>query len=170
MLPRTTFKQPARPERQPRAWPGVQTFAPTADMRIPITAQPKTTAKRNPHLLTMARGQPCLLMVPPCFSHRTDTTVAAHSNWAIHGKAKGRKADDCYVIYSCVACHSWLDTGSATKAQKQAAFMAGHFRQVLVWRQIAGDATAPAKDRAAALWALEHLGAWPETTTFEGTP
>jgi hypothetical protein len=123
--------------------------------------QPKTAQHRNRHLLDMARGQQCLLMVPACCNHRTDTTVAAHSNWAIHGKAGARKADDQYSVWSCSSCHTWLDAGRFTKAHKQAVFMAGHLRQVLAWRQIAGDSRAPAADRNAAFWALEQLGALP---------
>jgi hypothetical protein len=158
MLQRRT--QP-KPERPARAWPGVQSFAPAVRCDGAAAVQPKSVQHRNRHLLDMARGQQCLLMVPACCNHRLDTTVAAHSNWAIHGKAGARKANDFYVVNSCACCHAWLDAGPATKAQKQAVFMAAHLRQVLAWRQIAGDSRAPSADRKATLWALEQLGALP---------
>lgn len=142
-------KWPARPSVKVRA--AIQTIADAC------TAQPKTQQHRNPRLLAMARNQSCLLLVPGCCNHRTDTTVAAHSNLGTHGKAKSRKADDFYSIASCSACHSWLDQGSASKAQKEIAFMAGHLRQVLAWRQIAGDAGAPAADRRAVTWKRARL-------------
>lgn len=34
---------------------------------------------------------------------------AAHSNFGIHGKAKGMKADDKYTIPLCHSCHGRLD-------------------------------------------------------------
>lgn len=121
---------------------------------------PKTEPKRNPHLLAMARGMPCLLRVPGVCSGSRDATVACHSNLSIHGKAGARKADDQYTVWGCAACHEWLDRGNATAAQKEAVFMAGHVRQVEAWRGI--DRHDPfIKDRNAARWALAELGAIP---------
>ena len=156
-----SFKQPAKPERTPRAWPGVQSFAPMPRCDDVQAIQPKTIQHRNPHLLAMARGKPCLLCVPGVCNGDSTTTVAAHSNWAVHGKAKGRKANDFYVVNACSACHTWLDQGPATKGQKQAVFLSGHLQQVLDWKLTAGETSAPPKDRAAALWALERLNALP---------
>jgi hypothetical protein len=123
--------------------------------------QPKPEPKRNSALLDMARGRPCLLLVPGICNHSLDTTCACHSNLSIHGKAGARKADDCYSAWGCSACHRWLDQGSATAAQKEAAFMGAHSRQVLAWRQIASDPSEPERFRRAARWALEQLGAMP---------
>jgi hypothetical protein len=128
---------------------------------------PKTAPYRDPALLEMACDRPCLLMIPAQCSHRTDTTVAAHSNFAEHGgKGKNRRADDCFSVWSCEACHiRWLDQpighGGPTKAQKEAAFMAAHARQVLAWRVIAMDPAEPERFRRAARRALEHLNATP---------
>lgn len=126
----------------------------------PGLIQPKTVQHRNPHLLSMARGMTCLLRVPGVCQGGTETTVAAHSNWAIHGKSGARKADDCYSVWSCAACHiGWLDQGKASKQDKQAAFMAGHVRQVEQWRLIATEPGAKPADKKAAAWALDLLNA-----------
>jgi hypothetical protein len=121
----------------------------------------KTEAYRDPVLLEMARGRPCLLMVPGLCCHRTDTTVAAHSNSQEHGKGMGRKADDCYSAWACVSCHVWLDQGKADAARRERAFMEGHARQVLAWRLIALDEKEPERFRRAARRALKQLGATP---------
>lgn len=34
---------------------------------------------------------------------------AAHSNFYMHGKAKGKKADDRYTVPLCHTCHQWFD-------------------------------------------------------------
>lgn len=130
-------------------------------------ADPKPEPYRDSALLEMARDRPCLLMVPGVCNHRTDTTVAAHSNFAAYGgKAKNRRADDCYSVWSCAACHiPWLDQpighDGPTKAQKEAAFMEAHLRQVLAWRQVAADPSEPERFRKAAQRALERLNATP---------
>lgn len=120
---------------------------------------PKPEAYRDPALLEMANGRPCLLMVPAVCNHRTDTTVAAHSNHQEHGKGMGRKADDCYVVDACSACHYWLDFGKAPAAQRDRAFMNGHALQVLTWRMRAMDPAEPERFRRAATRALQHLHA-----------
>jgi hypothetical protein len=154
MLQRRT--QP-KPERPARAWPGVQSFAPAVRCDSAAAVQPKSVQHRNRHLLDMARGQQCLLMVPACCNHRTDTTVAAHSNWAIHGKAGARKADDQFSVFACFACHNWLDPGGASSDQKLSAFMDAHARQVLAWQLIANSAGSTDADRKSAQWALDLL-------------
>lgn len=47
---------------------------------------PKEPRQRNPHLLKMAQGEPCLLRIPGVCNGDSDTTVAAHSNQSAHGK------------------------------------------------------------------------------------
>lgn len=123
---------------------------------------PKTAPYRSPALLEMARGRPCLLLVPGICNHRTDTTVAAHSNLAIHGKAGARKADDCYSVWACAACHAWLDQGPAPADVKELAFTLGHINQVQAWRVMASDSADSYRNRRAALDALEHLNAIPK--------
>ncbi len=119
----------------------------------------KSTALRNPHLLAMARGQDCNMRVPGICNRNPETVVAAHSNSHVHGKAKGRKADDCYVVYACSSCHSWLDQGygAIDKSMGAHTFENGMIRQVTQWAEICYDPTAKPKDRAAAKWALDCL-------------
>jgi hypothetical protein len=127
---------------------------------------PKSEPYRDPILLEMARGRPCLLMVPGICNHRLDTTAAAHSNLSIHGKAGSRKADDCYSVWCCAACHiPWLDQGKASAATKERAFMEAHARQVLAWRLVATDPSEPERFRRAARRALERLNAIPIPST-----
>jgi hypothetical protein len=118
---------------------------------------PKTSAYRDPALLEMARDRPCLLLVPGICNHRVDTTVAAHSNQSCHGKAGARKADDLFSCWSCAACHSWLDSSRADAFLKIRAFTEAHVRQIMAWKQIAADASEPARFRRAAARAVEAL-------------
>jgi hypothetical protein len=116
---------------------------------------------RDSALLEMARGRPCLLLVPGICNHRQDTTVACHSNLSVHGKAGARKADDQFSCWGCAACHEWLDRSGALAAIKEVAFMGAHSRQVLAWRMVAADAGEPERFRRAAQRALERLNATP---------
>lgn len=120
-------------------------------------AAPKTVARRNPALLELARGRQCLLLVPGVCCFNPATTVACHSNLSQHGKAGARKADDCYSVWGCVACHGWLDQGPAPGDQKRSAFMLALQRQVTEWGRIAFSADAGLRERNAALWALNQL-------------
>jgi hypothetical protein len=124
-------------------------------------ADPKSVERRNSALLALAKDRPCLLMIPAVCNHRTDSTVACHSNLSIHGKAGARKADDHYSVWGCAACHYWLDFGKAAAAQKEMAFMLAHARQALAWRLIARDRQEPVSARRAAQWALDLLNATP---------
>lgn len=132
-----------------------------ADCAGPAQACAKSEPHRNRHLLDMARGQRCLLRVPGVCIGGTDTTVACHSNLSAHGKAGARKADDEYHCAGCFACHTWLDAGPADATLKELAFMQAHLLQVEIWRAIVADQSQPAKDRAAAQWALDRLNASP---------
>lgn len=129
----------------------------------------KTTPYRNPALLEMARGRHCLMRIPGVCVGATETTVAAHSNLLAHGKGKGRKADDCYSVCSCFACHWWLDNGMASAEDKEVAFMTAHARQVLRWRFIANDPAEPPRFRRAALQVLAHLNATPLKLQADGS-
>lgn len=162
MLRTRPFTQKPKPDRAPPAWPGVQTgFVPATRADGAGEACPKPVEHRNPALLAMARGKRCLLQVPGVCNNNPATTVAAHSNWSIHGKSGARKADDMYVVNSCSACHTWLDQGPATKPVKLAVFMRAHLDQVLEWRRIVGDMSYTPKERKAAHWALCLLEASP---------
>lgn len=124
--------------------------------------QAKTTAFRDAALLEMARDRRCLLGVPlVCYGAVTETTVACHSNLSIHGKGKSRKADDCYSVWGCRGCHSWLDVGTAKADLKRMTFALAHIDQVQAWRVIAADPSEPERFRKAARRALDHLNATP---------
>lgn len=127
----------------------------------------KADTGRNPALLAMARGRPCLLRVPGVCQGGTETTVAAHSNWACHGKGMARKASDAYTVWACASCHiGWLDQGRAAKAVKQTAFMRAHADQVLEWLRIAQDLSEKPRDRKAAQWALDVLNSLPASVNI----
>lgn len=130
-------------------------------------AQPmaKSEPQRNPHLLSMARGRPCLLRTAVC-NFDNSTTVAAHSNLLAHGKGRGRKADDCFSVWACARCHAWLDSSySADFSDKEEAFMLALIAQVDEWKAISISAAASPKDRAAAFWALERISRAPAEAT-----
>lgn len=167
-MPRGTgFKRRLLPARQSETAEGVRALAVAARRGTyaapaQAVAMPKTEQHRNPHLLSMARGQRCVLEVPGICNGDPATMVAAHSNLSIHGKAGARKADDQYHVYACSGCHRWLDQSGAPAEIKACAFMQGHLWMVDMWRGIvAGFIDATPKDKAAALWALERLNATP---------
>lgn len=122
-------------------------------------AMPKTVARRNSALLDMAQGRPCLLLAPYEESHDPATTVACHGNWSDMEKGGGRKADDCYVVFGCHCCHSWLDQSSAPADEKRRVFLFGMVRQRYVLHGIAASTTEPERYRKAAQWALDELQA-----------
>lgn len=158
MLKRTGFKRPEishAPPSSPKRLERPVVMADCSAMSQPIV---KTEPRRNPHLLTMARGKPCLLIVDGVCKGETETTVAAHSNLLSHGKGKARKADDCFSVWSCARCHTWLDSRyDATFEQREAAFLIGFGSQVAEWKAINESASSSPKDRAAARWALDQL-------------
>jgi hypothetical protein len=132
---------------------------PTYSGGVSGEAVEKTEPYRDPALLEMAKGRPCLLCPPGLCMCRPGTVVACHSNLAIHGKAKSRKADDCYTVWGGAVAHAWLDQSGANRKDKELAFMAAHARQVMHWRWIAQDPSEPERFRKAAQRALERLGA-----------
>lgn len=162
-LKRTGFGRAApapRPPREERATPPAKPLAKPARYTVigdSVTAAPKTLARRNPALLRMARDKPCLLMVPGVCNFDPSTTVACHSNWSEHGKGGARKADDCYVVGGCSACHQWLDAGPAPEAEKRLVFMLAMKRQVHSWTRISISPNATPSEVSAATWALHHL-------------
>lgn len=124
-----------------------------------IAAMPKTVALRNPAVMDMARGRPCLLQAPYTMHHDPATTVGCHGNGHQFEKGAHRKADECFVVWGCYECHSWLDQGSASAEEKERVFHLGMFRQMLAWEQVAASESEPARFRKAAEWALDHLQA-----------
>ena len=124
----------------------------------PVFAVPKSPRAENKHLLSMARGMPCLIRSPICVCG-TETTVACHGGGVANGKGTGYKVGDHLTAHGCHQCNHYTDAYSkATAEQKTQAFDQGHARQVLLWHAIAADGSQPAKDRAAAQWAINLLG------------
>lgn len=59
------------------------------------------------------------------------TVVAAHSNWAEHGKGKSIKASDIFVASLCHICHHQLDQGFLWSAEeRKAIWTAAHKKTV----------------------------------------
>lgn len=93
--------------------------------------------------LAACQGEPCYLRVPGVCCGDWRTVVPCHSNELAHGKGKGITAEHQYTVPGCVTCHSWLDQGAASKADKFAAFRAAH-EEWVPWRTaklglLAGD-------------------------------
>lgn len=151
-----TYERAPKPKYQPIAQEVAARFK-VVPVAQEVTTLDKPEVNRNPALLRMARGKPCMLMLDFC-DGGGDTTVAAHSNQAKHGKAGARKANDEYSVWACFACHSWLDQGKGTREEKDAAFDLAHKSQILAWREIFDSYSSKDKDREAARWALEKLG------------
>lgn len=120
-------------------------------------SQPKHPRAENRHLLDMAKGQPCLIRSPICVGG-TETTVACHGSGLANGKGGAYKVGDHLTAWGCYRCNEYTDAyKNATKDLKEAAFIAGHLRQVLEWRLIAAGPAS--KDQKAAQWALDQLNA-----------
>lgn len=60
-------------------------------------------SSRDSKRLDAIRSLPC------CQCGASPRSQAAHSNFGIHGKGKGIKADDKYTIPLCHGCHGELD-------------------------------------------------------------
>lgn len=115
---------------------------------------------RDPDLLKLAQGQKCLLNVHPyCDDDFGDTVVACHSNELVHGKGRGIKADDCMSVWGCYKCHTWLDTGPASKKEKAKIFDTAWYKQVGEWWAIADTISTKPWKVEAALKVLQHIGA-----------
>jgi hypothetical protein len=151
------FKRPDRPHREPAPLRRVERAGVYASAAGPASQIPKSEPLRNRRLLDLARGMPCLLRIPGVCNGDVTTTVACHSNWGVHGKAGARKADDCYVVFGCSACHRWLDQGPSNEAVKWKAFDAALIEQWNWWTRISVDPAWSEADRRAAQWALDHL-------------
>lgn len=104
-----TFKRKpyARPPRQPLVLAAEPS---TAVMRRADSGRP--AVEKRVYVRSSALMQAYRMI---CCQHcgRDDGTVCgAHSNWAIHGKGRGIKADDNRCASLCFICHSLLDQGS----------------------------------------------------------
>lgn len=88
---------------------------------------PKHDYVRSAPLMKAYRAIPCQ------HCGRDDGTVAgAHSNWGVHGKGKGIKADDNRAASLCSTCHvPLLDQGSRlSRTARMALWWRAHVRTV----------------------------------------
>lgn len=120
---------------------------------------PDKTMYRDSDLLKLAKGEKCLLQIADdCLGDEGSTTVAAHSNFMMHGKAKGLKAEDCYSVWACYKCHSIFDQGGVfTREEKADLFYEALLRQIEEWRKIATTPTLKPWKVEAARNALDYL-------------
>lgn len=73
-----------------------------------VVQVPKRAYVRSPALMKAYR----MICCQNC--GRDDGTVCgAHSNWAVHGKGRGIKADDNRCASLCFTCHTLIDQGGA---------------------------------------------------------
>lgn len=88
---------------------------------------------RNPKLLKLANGLPCI------FCGRQDgTTVWAHSNQLKHGKGRGIKASDAAGMLLCYTCHTDLDQGMTMDKSEKAEFTDAHIAKTYIYLMESG--------------------------------
>ena len=91
-----------------------------------VRSFPKRQYVRSKKLLSAYREIPC----QNC-GRDDGTVVAAHSNWAEHGKGRGIKASDDRCASLCSRCHSTLDQWfSMSGAEKKAMWLAAHEKTI----------------------------------------
>lgn len=92
-------------------------------------ARPKHDYVRSDKLMAAYRLIPC----QHCGKSESGKVCGAHSNWGLHGKGGGVKADDSRAASLCDECHApILDQGSRlTKKQRQAMWWRAHVRTVM---------------------------------------
>ncbi|MBI4695545.1 MAG: DUF1364 family protein [Gammaproteobacteria bacterium] len=64
---------------------------------------------RNPELLELARGKPCMMRLQRVCNGNPETVVWAHLNSLDSGKGTGIKGHDSEGGFACSACHDALD-------------------------------------------------------------
>lgn len=125
-------KHPAKapkPEREPPSAIVAHRTPIAAVIRMvhgPIRTAPKFVYVRSPSILAACRTLPC----NGCGA-TTRGAVAAHSNWAIHGKGRGIKASDVFVASLCPECHHEIDQGhQLSEAGRQYVWWEAHVQTV----------------------------------------
>lgn len=71
------------------------------------------SGNRNPKRLERIRALSC------CECGASPRSQAAHSNFGIHGKARGLKASDEYTIPLCHSCHQNFDQNLSQQTRQQ---------------------------------------------------
>lgn len=93
------------------------------------------TNYRNRALLDLAHTAPCMLKVEGV-CNPSMPSVPAHSNLQRHGRGVAYKSHDCFVVAACPGCHEWLDTGRASRMDKDVALIKALDAYVLwLWRE-----------------------------------
>lgn len=126
-------RQPMRRSGFASQWqPRLKTERTLTPIRVPAPSAavfrpaPKHEYVRSPALLEACRALAC----QSCGSEN-GTIVAAHSNWAVHGKGKSVRADDNRVAAMCWRCHHELDQcGDESNGAKQAWWWDCHVKTV----------------------------------------
>lgn len=128
-----------------------------------VRAAPKNPSDRNPRLLELAQGQPCLMRWRRgCRGEDGSTTVACHENRLGSGNKGGAyKAHDWRSVWGCYVCHSAFDQPQDTAHDVlTAVFDAAWLRQLIEWQRITDNPQARPWRRAASAWALERARAF----------
>lgn len=124
-------------------------------VRSEVIALPKTVRRESPALREFASQKQCLLQVPGICNFDWTTTVACHGNSHRFGKATGRKADDCYMVWGCSCCHLWLDSKTdVLYEERQIQFelaLVRQFKAYISYRTVNG---LPARYLNAINWAI----------------
>lgn len=71
---------------------------------------------KSKKLRDSARGMDCTMNVHGICSYNNETTVLSHIN--TEGGCMGGKSDDFSAVFSCAACHSWLDQNIGTELDR----------------------------------------------------
>lgn len=107
-----------------------------------VIAIPKTVQRVSSALREFANQKQCMLQVPGECNFDWTTTVACHGNSHRFGKATGRKADDCYMVWGCSCCHFWLDQkADVLYEERQSRFdiaLVRQFKAYLTYRAMTG--------------------------------
>lgn len=64
-----------------------------------------------------ARGQPCMLRIPHICNGDPATTVLAHA--PSDSKAMGTKSHDFIAVFSCSACHEYVDQNRGLRGWRE---------------------------------------------------
>lgn len=128
-MARTGFKRSekaagVRPERVTQ-WPGLQSFAKTAEIGAMGLQSVKHAYIRSPKLLAAVRKLPCQHCTWPV------GVEASHSNQGCHGKGRSIKADDNRIAALCHDCHTAVDQGSKlSRAERLTVWNSAHVKTV----------------------------------------
>jgi hypothetical protein len=131
-LKRTPFKSkppvyPPREEREPLPLRPIRVEGISTGPRVVFAPQHKFRYVRNAKLIEAYRLIPCQF----CGYWAPQSIVGCHSNWAIHGKCKSKKASDDRCASGCPRCHFELDQGKTwTEDERRRKWFDAHVKTV----------------------------------------